>query len=224
MKVIQIALLSTVLLLQLSLAQAAKIFVSNNTKIISPSEAYKRLYGEAQDSLQHKTIRTLQQFHYQQGRISRALGAYHMKSANKITADNTLVFTTAPNDVIKKQKAVQTATFLAKQFHQEAVALFIDNDTLSGSDIVIKFNNKHPRYDDIKKKMFLLESKGLASFSLYFQGKQGDFNHQKISAIEWLTTHEKREFLKKLFKDGSVQERHGEASLVFKDGHTEHLA
>lgn len=48
---------------------ASKIFVSNNKRIISSSEAYKRMSGKVQFKLVNNTITTLQNYHFQQGRM-----------------------------------------------------------------------------------------------------------------------------------------------------------
>ncbi len=223
MKIIQLAMLGVMLLVQVPFVQASRIFVSNNEKIISPSGAFKRLHDGAQSSLQYNTISTLQNFHFQQGRIHQALGMYYMQHDSKITADNTLIFTTSPKENVQKRTIIQTAASLAKQFRQESVAIFIDSANFPDYDTVITFDGKAPLYSDIKQKMKALKSQGLSSFSMYFQKDKKYLDKSRVSSIEWLTSRHIGILLKKYFKDFRVRENHGEALLVFQDGHIEQI-
>jgi hypothetical protein len=209
------------LLLCTSLAQASKLFAANNTSTISINEAFDRVNGEAQGDLKDTTINTLQNDHYEQGRISNAVGTYYMRSRDEMTADNTLVYTTSPQESIPEEKIIRTAATLAKDLNQESVAVFVTDGNPSNSDILIGVDDQNLSYSELKNKIPQLEAIGLSTFTVYFKGSPCTLDSAKISAIEWLTTHDKLEQLKKVFAGGQVQEETGEALLVFNDGHTE---
>lgn len=202
---------------------ASKIFVSNNKRIISSSEAYKRMSGKAQFKLVNNTITTLQNYHFQQGRMENVLGAYYMDSNNMITADNTLIFTTSPKETLKERRIFNTGVSLAKKFNQESVAVFIKNTSHRNTDTILEFKNPKPCYADIKMKIRKLSDIGMLAFSVHFQNKSSRLDGNKISKIEFLTTPSKNQMLKNVFKKAEIKYEFGGAYLIYRDGHVKQI-
>jgi len=145
-----------------------------------------------------------------------------MQNTGEITADNTAVFTTSPLQKIDKNKLSNTAQALASQFHQESVAVFTTGGDEQNVDAVLSFP-KPTHYSDIKKMLPQLEKLELSAFSVYFQAKGKDIQHNNISKIEWLTTPDKLESLEMLFPQSHAKTDLGEASLIYPDGREERL-
>lgn len=211
-------LFSTLLLTAAPYSMASKIFVSNNQKIISPTNAYERMYDNAQKTLENKTINTLQHGHYEEGRMENVLGAYTLSSSQTITADNTLIFKTSPNEHSEKEKIIQTATQLAKRFNQESVAVFIDNNNVVDYDTILTFKGKKPTYKTIKPTLLALRAYGLSAFSIHFQSDKTDLPNARVRSIEWLSSQDNRALLKQYFNRARINEKRGLGLLVYQDG------
>lgn len=218
----RVGLFALAVFFQPSISMASKIFVSNNERIITASEAYKRMHSKAQFKLINNTITTLKKYHYQQGRVENILGAY-MHLNNLITFDNTLIFTTSAEETLNERRIFNTGISLAKQFNQQSVAVFIKNNNHRNTDTILKFKRPRPTYGDIKMKLRKLSASSLPAFSIHFQNKHFGLAVNKISEIEFLTTPSKNKMLKNIFKNAEINYKFGEAYLIFRDGHVKQI-
>ena len=215
-----IRLLMTLALITSSRAFAAKLFVSNNTNSISPVQAFKRLHDKVQSSLIFTAITSLQEGHYQQGRISSSLGNY-VGSDDRVTADNTLVFTTSPLEKRSKVQISEIAQKMANTFHQESVAVFLSNKNAEDVDTTIYFKKRAISYADFQEKIPLLKSVGLDAYTLYLNGNSSaKLEERQIVKIEFLSSKTKEAILSRIFSGNTVVSTPGDAFLVFEDGHT----
>lgn len=198
---------------------ASKLFVSNNTGIISSAQAYEKMHNSSQNELNSETLSILQHYHFEMGTLQNALGAYYMQSSEQMTADNTLVFTTSKEDYVKNKTMIKTAAKLAKNLSQESVAIFIDDDHGSNIDVTVTFSEDQPTYADLQQYLPILEENNLVAFSIYFAGESADLDNTHVSAIEWLTTPDKLTALQDLFPNANISSKTGEADLVYQDRH-----
>jgi hypothetical protein len=214
--------LTATLCLLAPFALADKLFISNNTGTITAGIAYGRLIGPAQQTLKNTLIPLLQNKHYEHGTIKSGLGAYTMQDSNTLTADNTLVFTTSPQQNIADQTLIQTAADLAYKLNQESVAVFI-NKQQTAIDVTIRFTGAGIPYKKLQHKLTELSTHHLGAFTLYFKNHADKLNAAKVTAAEWLTTADRLPYLKQLFANESFTTNMGQALLVFKDAHCESI-
>ena len=219
---------TTILLGTLLLAPsiyASKLFVSNNTGVISSDQAYERLHNETQKDLSRKTLASLQDDHFEVGTFESSLGAYYMQSSNQITADNTLVFTFSPRDHNGSKSIAKKAAELAKEFDQESVAVFIDDGRSSNMDIKVNFDStEQPTYADLQQYMPALEENNLVAFSIYLADANENLDSAHVAAIEWLTTPDRLPVIEDTFPGTTIVSESGQAELVYQDRHVEQIS
>lgn len=223
MRFYQIAMLSLslVLMSQSSMAQQSiTFFVSNNTKEISLGDAFQRLTGSAQDTLEKGMIHTLQKYHFEQGNTDRLLGTYQMNSDGETTADNTQTFTTSPYQFISTEQSFQLAQTFARQFRQESVAVFIPSSTSSSADAILRFKSVAKTIDEtIQLLREKLPESYEKAFSLHLVNTAKGYDNARVQAVEWLGGAVQVKQLQAIFPNDSVTTHRGQAYLVYQDGH-----
>jgi hypothetical protein len=197
---------------------SAELFASNNTHEISVQSAYARLTGPSQSDLKYSILQVLKKYNIKAGRSGSILGAYQMSTDKDMTADNTeYVYVTPSKQICFIAKA------LAISLHQDSVAVFIPDNTAIG-DVAVNFGS-HPLSIDeaihlVSNKLPALYSQG---FSLHLTHLNNDFNHEKVSEIEWLGSKIDINEIKQAFPNEKIRARDGTAYLVYEDGRKETL-
>lgn len=201
-----------------------KFFASNNTGIIDIGSAYQRLIGLPQVNLQNNMIRVLQNNHMEQGKLEDVLGAYEMATEKKVTADNSEIFYTSPQQVLTNEDVFKVGQELATALKQESVAVFIPSDQSSISDIEVNFTAQAPSINQItnliNKNLPLLYQQ---AFSLRLNTKGLNLFKPTVSRIEWLGSQIKLNEIRQAFPGKKLTFQRGSAYLVYKNGSIQHL-
>lgn len=200
-----------------------EFFVSNNTKEINVQAAYQRLNGKEQDDLRDNLISVLQKNHIEQGKLVDILGAYQMSSDQNITADNSELFITSPNQHLSNKIIFATAKALAIKLNQESVAVFIPNQSSLG-EIDVHFISYQPKISEvidlIRKNLSPTYSQ---AFSLHLTNKGCEFKNAQVEEIEWLGSKLNLSDLKKVFPGEEITPAFGKVFLVYQNGKIEQL-
>lgn len=203
---------------------ATEFYASNNTKEISLQNAYTRLTHAQQNDLQNTMITVFQKNHIEQGEFQNLLGTYRMSKDQKITADNSEVFSTSPSQRLSQKIVFSLARELAKTLKQDSVAVFIPQPNKLIGEITVTFKSHKP---GIRETVDLLHKKLTSSynqaFSLYLDNTCGEFNQARVTKIEWLGSKINMSEIKKSFPHEEVSSRFGKVFLVYQHGDPQSL-
>jgi hypothetical protein len=203
---------------------AVEFFYSNNKGEISVQAAYKRLTGDEQKLLQNDIIKLMKVNHVNQGHSEDILGTYFMSTDKKITADNTEIFSIPVTDRLAKERIFAIAKKIADTFDQESVAVFIPENKKAVGDIKIIFLKNRPSINQVIQVIHeKLPASYSQAFSLHIANETDDYDHARITAVEWLGKKAKFDELKKAFPNDKVSYQHGKSYLIYKDGRVEAL-
>ena len=112
---------------------------------------------------------------------------------------------------------------LAIKLNQDSVAIFIPNDSSLG-DITVNFFSHQPRINEVVNMLHnKLPELYNQAFSLHLINKCGDFNHAKVTKIEWLGSKLNLEVIKKAFPLEKINSRYGKVFLVYQNGQKQQL-
>jgi len=202
---------------------SSEFFASNNTKEIDLKTAYSRLTGIEQSDLQNTMIEVMQKNHIVQGRFEDILGTYRMSSDKNITADNTEIFFTSPEQSLSDKKVFSLAKELAIKLNQDSVAVLIPNQSSLG-DITVRFTSHQPSINELVNRLHAKFPEIYnQAFSLHLINKCSNFNNAKVAEVEWLGSKINWEVIKKAFPLEKVAFHHGRVFLVYQNGQKEQL-
>lgn len=202
----------------------AKIFASNNTQIIDVTSAYKRLIGMPQLQLHNTMLNVIQGDHLEQGEFDNVLGTYQMLDEKKVTADNSQIFYTSPQQYLSNEDLFKLSAELAVALKQESVAVFIANKQSLIADVEVSFPAHPPTINKIINLINQqLPAKYHQAFSLYLDVKGPNVFSPKVTKIEWLGSKISLEEVKKVFSSKNIIFRTGLAFLVYKNGAVDQL-
>jgi len=201
-----------------------EFFASNNTKEIDLQTAFNRLKGNDQNELRNSTINLMQQKHIEQGKFADLLGTYQMSSDKNVTADNSEIFITSPNQKIPNEKAFNLAKDLANSLNQESVAVFIPTKQPTIGEISINFKSHSYSINELIKTVHeKLPQVYNQAFSIYLNDSCGNFDNVTVKEIEWLGSKIKPDEIKNAFPQEEISQHYGKAYLVYKNGQKEPL-
>ncbi len=202
-----------------------EFFSSNNNQEIDIRTAYDRLSSAPQKQLQNDTIRIMQNGHLQQGKFEDILGTYQMSTDKNITADNSEIFYTSPNQTLSKQQVFSLAVKLANALDQDSIAVFIPSEKSVLGSVSVHFTSPHHYSinDMIKIVQQNLPISYRQAFSLHLNNTCNGFNHASVQTIEWLGSHIHISDIKKAFPQEKISTQNGIAYLVYKNGKVEAL-
>jgi hypothetical protein len=201
-----------------------EFFSSNNTGEIDLQTAYQRLNSKFQLKLQSDTIKILQNYHIEQGQFEDILGTYQMSTDKNVTADNSEIFHTSPQQLLTNNQAFLIATDLANVLNQDSIAVFIPNKQDPIGNIVVRFvMNQLSINDMINTINEKLPSSYSQAFSLHLSHTREGFEHAKVESIEWLGNNISENDIKKAFPQGQITTQQGSAYLVYQNGNVDKI-
>lgn len=202
-----------------------EFFSSNNNQEIDLRKAYDRLNGAPQKQLQNDIIRIIQNGHLQQGKFEDILGTYQMSTDKNITADNSEIFYTSPNQALSKQQAFSLAVKLANALDQDSIAVFIPLEKPVLGSVSVQFipQDHYSINDTIKIVQQNLPISYRQAFSLHLKNTCNGFDQASVQTIEWLGSHIHIHDIKKAFPQEKISTQNGTAYLVYKNGKVESL-
>ncbi|MFC7782232.1 hypothetical protein [Legionella taurinensis] len=199
---------------------SVSFFASNNTGIIQPEQAYQRLLSEAQGQLKNTIIDIMQTHHLEQSQCEDSIGLYQMADSGRLTADNGKIFTTSPYQTLSDDTVFSLSQEMANALQQESVAVFIPDEQAKTADTTVYLNS---HYYNLAQTLKLINERLPAdysqAFTLHFDSKYGGFDQATIASIEWLGNHIDPMVIQNAFPGEKMAMKHGNAFLVYNDGH-----
>lgn len=196
-----------------------KFFYSNNVKEIDVEEAYARLVGHPQQTLQENALQLLQYNHVEQGQFNNILGTYQMMNDHQMTGDNSEIFYASPLQYFSDNQVFSLAAKFANTLHQESVAVFIPEKQADIGDVTVTFKSHYPT---INEAIEMIRSKCPSdynnAYSLFITNKQSNFATAEVRKIEWIGRRMNTDVVKNAFPQETVASLHGRAYLVFQNG------